>query len=1600
MPKAKPAALAAAMKDLPPDWEARDVKGRIVFINHSTRTTQWEKPKLSSKKPAKTKVPHASVLAANAAAASAATKARGGGAAPGKGARPALVMILAALAPRHSVQAGGEVDGAIPYRGTITDLSMLIKRQTGVQRNRAPRWESKIINKKLVYIDHANQKTTFERPTSRTVRGMEVSRGSGRAARGYASAESEQARSQSLRNQTRADVAAYQLSGDDFAEETLGITSGGHARGPANPIYASNASAKQYTSGDSPLPPGWGRSVTANGELYYVNHVKKTTTWTRPQWTGSDDDDEESYDEDTGQPESVRSTRSRRDVQGHAVESAGPPLPPGWEERMSAEGKVFYINHNDKTTHWTRPDPPAVQPDAYPAEDAPSSEITASPQEADLPSASASSTTTPAAEKDLSPEPAGGGDGVAAATSSPSSANGSGAAAGVTASAGGLANGEGVERSAAAAAVAVEEEEEEDEEGEGSAVVVAAPKEEESEPASDKAGKVAVEMEEVAGACSADAVGDPKRAPSATVAGDATAPSARIAERSSSSSPDTSSTTVAERSLGAPAKVGGGKEARESSAEEAEAATADDGDRGVSAGETAEGGGSGGSVASIVKSGLFGATITRPGGSSSNGSSTKSIPKKNNGGVAPVYASSTGPLKIPANVEETAAAAAAAAAANADVEADEDVEETEPEEDELPEGWMELRTAEGKVYYQNGITRTTQWNRPEPPEPPTPKAADTAKQMKTATYNSTPSPLIGGAAAEQGWEKVMTVDGRPYFQNTITKMTSWHQPEGWEEPGVALPATDAETAVPAAKGSFFKSGGTVVDVKGLGVEATTASEVAAVAPTPIGRMAAGAPVASSTRGTDLPLAEGEEAPLPPGWEKLFTEDGVPFWTNHNERTTSWDPPTPLPAAATAAAAASSAAVVGVVSEAKGIRQSAIGESEVFESVDGVAEAAAIGVPVGSIEQMPRNMGADGRPLPEGWEMQTTDQGVPYYVDHINKRTSWDPPLMSSGGMSVIASELPDIPPAELVPDSADLYMGADLLNRFFCSWRGDTQGKSPLEAARNVIVTYLTGPGLKITKGRNGTNLQRYLYLSPTNKQVVWATKATPKGTLSKKGLTLDAITELHSEAGGIRVEARGESTPLILKSAAVETLTSEGATILLGVLLADMTGTMLRLQGVNGGSGSCYYPASFVNEVLTVRRVRTEKNAALAAAAAASASHQAKPTPAPSIANKGSGGANGPAAPQASKLSIVSAAPATGSVAAAVASFSSPKHQQQRKQYQHGRSQEAPVAANGNGASHAAAAAAAAAAHAKPDPAPAVSPSPAPRVGAAALTKAPAEASTSAKPSSVASEWRAAERAVTSGSTKSKGAGVAASYMAHLSKGSQKSLRPATAAAPASSSQADDAGSSGGGGGGAQEEAPASAPGPAAAAAVAAVAREEESSFSAASSSFGAKPEIAVSGGDESSDSPVQKNNTVFAAKLEGEADEGASSSAAAAARAPAVGSTLPEEEAPAAAAAAAVDEPEEEEAVAEAAQAPDELEEDGGDEDEETREYRRVLTEMLRPAKMEKYVDSFLGSGITLDILPLVERADLHSEVGIEGAVPQLKIMKAIKTRFPHGV
>ncbi len=58
--------------------------------------------------------------------------------------------------------------------------------------------------------------------------------------------------------------------------------------------------------------------------------------------------------------------------------SPAPPRPAsvaraGRAERMWGEGKVLYINHNDKTTSWARSDPPLAQPSDPPAGDLPPS---------------------------------------------------------------------------------------------------------------------------------------------------------------------------------------------------------------------------------------------------------------------------------------------------------------------------------------------------------------------------------------------------------------------------------------------------------------------------------------------------------------------------------------------------------------------------------------------------------------------------------------------------------------------------------------------------------------------------------------------------------------------------------------------------------------------------------------------------------------------------------------------------------------------------------------------------------------------------------------------------------------------------------------------------------------------------------------------------------------------------------------------------------------------------------------------------------------------------------------------------------------------------
>ncbi|XP_061670100.1 E3 ubiquitin-protein ligase NEDD4-like isoform X2 [Syngnathoides biaculeatus] len=98
----------------------------------------------------------------------------------------------------------------------------------------------------------------------------------------------------------------------------------------ASPQHTPNAEAA-LESGS--MPAGWEVRSAPNGRPFFIDHNTKTTTWQDPRLI---------------LPVHARS-RPALDPSDLG------PLPPGWEERVHTDGRIFYIDHNTKTTQWDDP---------------------------------------------------------------------------------------------------------------------------------------------------------------------------------------------------------------------------------------------------------------------------------------------------------------------------------------------------------------------------------------------------------------------------------------------------------------------------------------------------------------------------------------------------------------------------------------------------------------------------------------------------------------------------------------------------------------------------------------------------------------------------------------------------------------------------------------------------------------------------------------------------------------------------------------------------------------------------------------------------------------------------------------------------------------------------------------------------------------------------------------------------------------------------------------------------------------------------------------------------------------------------------------------
>ncbi|XP_043271966.1 transcriptional coactivator YAP1 isoform X2 [Venturia canescens] len=92
-----------------------------------------------------------------------------------------------------------------------------------------------------------------------------------------------------------------------------------------------------------PLPHGWEQARTSEGQIYFLNHLDRTTTWEDPRKTAA----------------AVSIAAVAAAVESGKNANVAPtalgPLPDGWEQARTPEGEIYFINHQTRTTSWFDP---------------------------------------------------------------------------------------------------------------------------------------------------------------------------------------------------------------------------------------------------------------------------------------------------------------------------------------------------------------------------------------------------------------------------------------------------------------------------------------------------------------------------------------------------------------------------------------------------------------------------------------------------------------------------------------------------------------------------------------------------------------------------------------------------------------------------------------------------------------------------------------------------------------------------------------------------------------------------------------------------------------------------------------------------------------------------------------------------------------------------------------------------------------------------------------------------------------------------------------------------------------------------------------------
>ncbi|XP_050087020.1 E3 ubiquitin-protein ligase Nedd-4 isoform X2 [Anopheles aquasalis] len=415
---------------LPPGWEVRqDPVGRTYYVNHIARTTQWERPSVLPAQPGLNEMVaafqrrfhisndpdngnNAASLADNVSVASDVGSSSGAAAASMSpmaslgadrslnssmislsGAASSSTMNMAGrsiestgagcqLSPSPSnvsITSTGGSTSSRPIRpapppppptassSTISARSSPAGTPVPSQRRRSSQPEGAVVNgseanppPSHAAISESNSEGTVSArssPGPATANGSDhAADAAATAASGYESAtEANEGTSSSASGQTVVSPQSPAMGTPNQARADSPVILGPSLAGGG--IASPTAATVPATPSAAGLPNGWAVQVAANGRLFFIDHINKTTSWVDPR-TGFaspiPNAGGSGASGGTGAANGGGAAGSNGQDPRSSDDNLG-PLPEGWEERVHSDGRTFFIDHNTRITQWDDP---------------------------------------------------------------------------------------------------------------------------------------------------------------------------------------------------------------------------------------------------------------------------------------------------------------------------------------------------------------------------------------------------------------------------------------------------------------------------------------------------------------------------------------------------------------------------------------------------------------------------------------------------------------------------------------------------------------------------------------------------------------------------------------------------------------------------------------------------------------------------------------------------------------------------------------------------------------------------------------------------------------------------------------------------------------------------------------------------------------------------------------------------------------------------------------------------------------------------------------------------------------------------------------------